>query len=60
MSRGMKRGFIGAAILSVLLIIIGLITAYFGSRYQLRLVYSAYVNLLVEMVMCPDKYPQFF
>ena len=49
MSRGMKRGFIGAAILSVLLIIIGLITAYFGSRYQLRLVYSAYVNLLVVL-----------
>jgi|TARA_B100000497_G_scaffold114013_1_gene136269 branched-chain amino acid transport system permease protein len=45
----MKRGFIGAAILSVLLIIIGLITAYFGSRYQLRLVYSAYVNLLVVL-----------
>ena len=49
MSRGMKRGFIGAAILSVLLVIIGLITAYFGSRYQLRLVYSAYVNLLVVL-----------
>jgi len=49
MSRGMKRGFIGAAILCVLLIIIGLITSYFGSRYQLRLVYSAYVNLLVVL-----------
>tara|TARA_B100000927_G_scaffold180791_1_gene145635 strand:- start:1054 stop:2058 length:1005 start_codon:yes stop_codon:yes gene_type:complete len=45
----MKRGFIGAAILSVLLIIIGLITSYFGSRYQIRLVYSTYVNLLVVL-----------
>ena len=49
LSRGMKRGFIGAAILSVLLIIIGLITSYFGSRYQIRLVYSTYVNLLVVL-----------
>ena len=49
LSRGMKRGFIGAAILSVLLILIGLITSYFGSRYQIRLVYSTYVNLLVVL-----------
>lgn len=49
LSRGMKRGFIGAAILSVILIMIGLITTYFGSRYQIRLVYSTYVNLLVVL-----------
>ena len=35
--------------LSFVLVIIGVITAYFGSRYQLRLVYSAYVNLLVVL-----------
>ena len=28
---------------------IGLITTYFGSRYQIRLVYSTYVNLLVVL-----------
>ena len=49
LSRGMSRGLIGATMLSVLLIIVGAITAYFGSRYQLRLVYSAYVNLLVVL-----------
>ncbi len=49
LSRGMKRGFVGAALLTIVLVIIGLITTYFGSRYQLRLVYSTYVNLLVVL-----------
>ena len=49
LSRGMKRGFLGAALLAIVLVIIGLITTYFGSRYQLRLVYSTYVNLLVVL-----------
>ena len=49
LSLGMKRRLIGAAMLSVLLIIVGVITTYFGSRYKLRLVYSAYVNLLVVL-----------
>lgn len=48
-NRGMKRGLIGAAMLSLILIIIGIATAYFGSRYQLRLVYGVYVNLLVVL-----------
>ncbi len=46
-----KRGLVGAAILAAVLIAIGLIVTYFGSRYQLRLVYSAYVNLLVVLAM---------
>ena len=45
----MKRGFVGATLLAIVLVIIGLITTYFGSRYQLRLVYSTYVNLLVVL-----------
>ncbi len=49
LSRGIKRGFVGAALLTIILVIIGLITSYFGSRYQLRLVYSTYVNLLVVL-----------
>ena len=49
LSRGMKRGFVGATLLAIVLVIIGLVTTYFGSRYQLRLVYSTYVNLLVVL-----------
>lgn len=49
MSRGMRRGLFGAMLLSLLLIAIGMATSYFGSRYQLRLVYGAYVNLLVVL-----------
>ena len=49
LSRGMKRGFVGATLLAIVLVIIGLITTYLGSRYQLRLVYSTYVNLLVVL-----------
>lgn len=46
-----KRGLVGAALLATVLILIGLLVIYFGSRYQLRLVYSAYVNLLVVLAM---------
>jgi len=49
LSRGMKRGLVGAALLAAVLIAIAVAAAYFGSRYQLRLVYSAYVNLLVVL-----------
>ena len=49
LSRGMKRGFVGATLLAIVIVIIGLITTYFGSRYQLRIVYSTYVNLLVVL-----------
>ena len=45
----MTRGLYGAALLSIVLIAIGLTTTYFGSRYHLRLVYGAYVNLLVVL-----------
>lgn len=49
LNRGLKRGLIGAALLSMVLITIGIVTIYFGSRYQIRLVYGAYVNLLVVL-----------
>ncbi len=42
-----RRGLIGAALLSAVLIAIGVLATYFGSRYQIRIVYGAYVNLLV-------------
>ncbi|MXQ07392.1 branched-chain amino acid ABC transporter permease [Alphaproteobacteria bacterium GH1-50] len=49
LARHQKRGLIGAALLSLILIAIGVLAAWFGSRYQLRLVYGAYVNLLVVL-----------
>lgn len=51
LSRSQKRGLVGAAILSIILIAIGLATAWFGSRYQLRIVYSTYVNLMVVLAL---------
>ncbi|MEM1360767.1 MAG: branched-chain amino acid ABC transporter permease [Pseudomonadota bacterium] len=51
LSRAQKRGLIGAAILAVLLIGIGFLTVSFGSRYQLRIVYGAYVNLMVVLAL---------
>ncbi len=45
----MNRGLIGATLLALILVVIGVVTTYFGTRYQLRLVYSAYVNLLVVL-----------
>ncbi len=49
LSRSQKRGLVGAAILALVLIAIGVAASWFGSRYQLRLVYGAYVNLLVVL-----------
>lgn len=49
LSRSMNRGLAGASLLALVLVIIGVVAAYFGTRYQLRLVYSAYVNLLVVL-----------
>ena len=49
LSRSMNRGLVGASLLALVLVIIGVVAAYFGTRYQLRLVYSAYVNLLVVL-----------
>ena len=45
----MNRGLVGASLLALVLVIIGVVAAFFGTRYQLRLVYSAYVNLLVVL-----------
>mgnify|MGYP000654564919 FL=1 len=49
LSLSQKRGLIGASLLALLLIVIGVATTWFGSRYQLRIVYGAYVNLLVVL-----------
>ena len=48
-SRGQRSGLAGSFILSLVLVGIGLLVVYFGQRYQLRIVYSAYVNLLVVL-----------
>ena len=50
-NRGMKRGLVGAALLCLVLVVIGALTSYFGSRYQVRLVYGAFVNLLVVVAL---------
>ena len=49
LARARQSGIAGAAILAAALIIIGILAEQFGSRYQLRLVYSSYVNLLVVL-----------
>ncbi|MFK7751072.1 MAG: branched-chain amino acid ABC transporter permease [Sedimentitalea sp.] len=49
LSRSQKRGLVGAAMLAVVLIAIAVAASWYGSRYQLRLVYGAYVNLLVVL-----------
>ena len=51
LSRSQKRGLIGATLLSVLLIGVGVAALWFGSRYQLRIVYGAYVNLMVVLAL---------
>ena len=35
--------------LAVILVVIGVLTTFFASKYQLRLIYSAYVNLIVVL-----------
>lgn len=47
--RGQRSALTGATILSVLLVGVGLLVVYFGQKYQIRLVYAAYVNLLVVL-----------
>ncbi|MEM8731641.1 MAG: branched-chain amino acid ABC transporter permease [Pseudomonadota bacterium] len=49
LTRSQKRGLVGALMLAAILIGIGVIASLYGSRYQLRLVYGAYVNLLVVL-----------
>lgn len=48
---GRRSGLIGAAILSLILIAVAAAAAWFGSRYQVRIVYSAYVNLIVVLAL---------
>ncbi|WP_420333057.1 branched-chain amino acid ABC transporter permease [Roseibium sp.] len=49
LSQSQRSGLVGAALLAAVLVVIGVATLYFGSRYQIRLVYSAYVNLIVVL-----------
>ena len=49
--RSQRRGVAGAALLALLLAGVGLGVHFFGSNYQIRLVYSAYVNLLVVLAL---------
>lgn len=49
LGRGQRSALTGATILSVLLVGVGLLVVYFGQKYQIRLVYAAYVNLLVVL-----------
>ncbi len=45
----LKNAVWGASLLSVLVAGIGLFVIFFGEKYHLRLVYAAYVNLLVVL-----------
>ncbi|KNG94628.1 branched-chain amino acid ABC transporter permease [Pseudaestuariivita atlantica] len=49
LTQSQKRGFFGACMLAAILIAIGVVTTFFASNYQLRLVYSAFVNLIVVL-----------
>ena len=51
LSASQRRGLLGAAMLAAILIVFGVIAASFGTRYQVRLVYSAYVNLLIVLAL---------
>ena len=48
-SKSFKQAFWGATLLSVVIASIGVFVIFFGERYHLRLVYAAYVNLLVVL-----------
>ena len=48
-NRSFKNAVWGASLLSIIIAIIGLSVILFGERYHLRLVYAAYVNLLVVL-----------
>jgi len=49
LSSTQRSGLVGSAILGLVLVIVGVAAAYLGSRYQVRLVYSTYVNLLAVL-----------
>ncbi|MEO0977701.1 MAG: branched-chain amino acid ABC transporter permease [Pseudomonadota bacterium] len=49
LTQSQRSGLVGAALLAAVLVVIGAATLYFGSRYQVRLVYAAYVNLIVVL-----------
>lgn len=51
LSRSQKRGLVGASLLAIVLILIGIIATYFGSKYQLRIVYGSYVSLMVVLAL---------
>ena len=51
LSRSQKRGLIGASLLALILIMVGIIASYFGSKYQLRIVYGSYVSLMVVLAL---------
>lgn len=44
-----RKGLMGATLLGVILATIGMGAFWFGSNYQIRLVYATYVNLLVVL-----------
>ena len=48
-SKSFHQAFWGATLLSFIIALIGLLVIFFGERYHLRLVYAAYVNLLVVL-----------
>ena len=47
--KGKASALKGATLLSIILVAIGLLIIHFGERYQIRIVYAAYVNLLVVL-----------
>lgn len=51
LSRSQKRGLVGASLLAFVLIMVGTIATYFGSKYQLRIVYGSYVSLMVVLAL---------
>ncbi|MEX0285443.1 MAG: branched-chain amino acid ABC transporter permease [Paracoccaceae bacterium] len=51
LSRSQQRGLIGAGLLAAILIAIAVAASYLGSNYQLRIVYGAYVNLMVVLAL---------
>jgi len=45
----LRPALVGALLLSILLVVIGLLVQEYGQKYQIRMVYAAYVNLLVVL-----------
>lgn len=47
--RSLRSAIVGATLLSILVVFIGLIVQEYGAKYQVRMVYAVYVNLLVVL-----------